>query len=276
MPMPATQFATIARHTPEWGIVAQADRAYRPTLQPRSARPSGRVLVVEDDRRVRSLIVGFLEGAGFTVVAVPTLARARHRLRQGGYELALVDLTLSDGHGLELVEELRDRAEVSVIVVSGRAGERDRVAGLSAGADDYLVKPFAPRELVARVQAVLRRTREPSLATVYVGDLEIDRTSRTLRRNGSLVGLAEDERDVFFALASRSAHWLSWEALVAAVSERSARPSFDRLSKAGVAGVIRRLRRKIDRDPSHPGVIVTVRGLGYRLTPAITVNREAS
>lgn len=223
-----------------------------------------RVLVVDDDPTTRDVILRALERDGFEVVVTSTLTGARDQLEFADFDLVVVDLVLPDGDGLDLIEELRDTDVVAVIAVTGRSAEGDRVLGLETGADDYVVKPFSPRELSARVSAVLRRAAPPEpLSVLRHGDLVIDLRSLEVHRHGRRVPLTRKEFDLLVALATRPRRACSHQELLAWVWESS---EFFQ-DPATVTEHIRRIRKKIGDDADDPGHIVTVRGKGYRWEP---------
>jgi DNA-binding response OmpR family regulator len=220
------------------------------------------VVVVEDDRDVRELLVTALERAGFAVVALASGRAALDQVAAGDPALVVLDLGLPDVDGLELLGRLRERSPVPVIVVSGRGEEADRVAGLDVGADDYVTKPFSPRELVSRVQAVLRRAAPPLPAEIPLtfGGLVIDPARREARLHGLPIPLTRREFELLLHLARHPNRVFSKSELLAAVWQSS--PEWQ--DPETVTEHVRRIRRKVEDDPSKPTRIVTLRGVGYR------------
>ncbi len=221
------------------------------------------VLLVEDDRRLAELTREYLEGHGLAVVLAADGRRGLEEGLSGRYEAVLLDLMLPGKDGLEVCRELRARSDVPIIVLTARGEEADRVLGLELGADDYLAKPFSPRELLARIRAVVRRARGragPSTAAVRVGGLVIDPAARRVTLDGREVALTGYEFALLDALARRAGRVLSREQLME-LAGGSAEDAFDRSVDVHVS----RLRQKLGDDPKRPRLIKTVRGAGYLL-----------
>lgn len=220
-----------------------------------------RVLVVEDDEPVQRLIARALEREGFDVLSVADAAAACEAVGHGEFDLIVLDLRLPDADGLDVLTQLRELADVPTIIVSGRGAEGDRVLGLSSGADDYVVKPFSPRELVARAHAVLRRAAGPVTPDRLVfGDLEIDRMAHEVRLREQRVPLTPQEYELLSVLTARAGRACSREELLRWAWGSS--PEYQ--DAATVTEHVRRLRAKLEHDPGRPSHIVTVRGVGYR------------
>jgi DNA-binding response OmpR family regulator len=225
----------------------------------------GRILVVDDDPTVAEVVVRYLERDGFEVDAVgdglAALAQALACLPQ----LVVLDLMLPGLDGLEVCRRLRDVAPVPVIMLTARGEEEDRVAGLELGADDYLSKPFSPRELTARVKAVLRRASEGAVApptdALEFGSLVIDRRAREVTLGGDRAVLTAKEFDLLAFMAAHPRRVFCREELLASVWGYTVGDT------ATVTVHIRRLREKIERDPSAPVHLVTAWGAGYRFDP---------
>ncbi len=223
-------------------------------------RPS--VLVVEDDRVLRQAVVAAVEGAGLDVTAVRDGLAAAEELQRTTYDVVLLDLGLPFVDGWRILSSLEGRRVPSVIVISARGEERDKVRALDMGADDYLAKPFGADELIARVRAVLRRARpaepEPS-ALVTCGDVVVDLGAHLVRRRGSEVRLSPTEFALLAELARNAGVVLDHRTLL----QRVWGPTY-----SGELGYLRafahRLRTKLEDDPQHPQVIVTVGRQGYR------------
>jgi two-component system, OmpR family, phosphate regulon response regulator PhoB len=224
------------------------------------------VVVVEDDRDVRELLVAALERAGFATVALSSGAAALAHVAEAEPALVVLDLGLPDVDGLDLLRRLRERSRVPVIVVSGRGDEADRVAGLDVGADDYVTKPFSPRELVSRVQAVLRRVPvgvdadADADGPLTFGGLVIDPSRREARLHGDPIPLTRREFELLLHLARNPNRVFSKGELLAAVWRSS--PEWQ--DPETVTEHVRRIRRKVEDDPAKPARIVTLRGVGYR------------
>ncbi len=228
------------------------------------------ILVVDDERMVREVVARYLEREGFRVTAVGD-GQAAIRALTSSPDLIVLDLMLPKVDGLEVLRRARAATNSAVVILTARGATDDRVTGLDLGADDYLAKPFSPRELVARVHAVLRRAeatagsngdRPSSDGLLLFGDLAIDAAAREVRLGGETVALAPREFDLLHHFAINPRRVFSREDLLDALWDRS----FDGGS-ATVTVHIRRLREKIEADPSEPKRIVTVRGAGYRFEP---------
>jgi DNA-binding response OmpR family regulator len=229
------------------------------------------VLVVDDEEIVRDVVVRYLERDGFRTMQARDGATARQLIEDHEHELALVvlDLMLPEVDGLELCRFIRGRGDLPIIMLTARSDETDRIVGLELGADDYLGKPFSPRELAARVRSVLRRagsSREPSGEPVggplAFGDVRIDPVARNVTRGGTPLRLTAREFDLLEFLARHPGEAFSRDQLLSRVWGFA--DGFD----AGTVSVhVRRLREKIERDPSNPEHLQTVWGVGYLLSP---------
>lgn len=230
---------------------------------PRMVHKGDSVLVVDDDPEMRAVMRDILTDEGFTVTEAATAHEARERAATLAPDLVLLDLGLPDASGLDVLTELT-RADVSaVIVVSARAGETDRVVGLDLGADDYIVKPFSERELVARVKATLRKARRHSAdAKRSFGDMVIDDDSREVSIGGIDVELTAKEFDLLSFLTHSPRRVFTRGQLLEQVWESSP----DWQNDATVAEHVHRLRAKLDPDDRFAW-IETVRGVGYRFAP---------
>jgi DNA-binding response OmpR family regulator len=222
------------------------------------------VLVVDDEPIVRDVVVRYLEDAGFeTIVAEDGLA-AKNLLEREAPNAVVLDLMMPRLDGLELCRWIRARSDVPVIMLTALGEEADRIVGLDLGADDYVTKPFSPRELAARVKAVLRRATvgAPKAERIEVGGLAIDSPTREVRRSGDLVRLTAMEFDLLWFLATHPRRVFSRAQLMEAVWGYHA--TFD----TGTVTVhVRRLREKIEDEPSEPRHLQTVWGVGYRFEP---------
>jgi DNA-binding response OmpR family regulator len=222
------------------------------------------VLVVDDEPIVREVVVRYLERDGHRALEAADVDSAREALRRHSPSLVVLDLMLPGGDGLELCREIRARSELPVIMLTARADEADRVVGLELGADDYVTKPFSPRELAARVRTVLRRAGPPSdrdRRVVFEG-LELDADARELVVDGMLVDLTAKEFDLLEHLARHPRRVFSRRQLMDLVW------GYEAAYDTGTVTVhVRRLREKIELDPANPRWIETVWGVGYRFRP---------
>ena len=228
-----------------------------------TSEPALRALLVEDDPRLAALTREYLGGHGGAVEVVADGRRGLAEAQRGGWDVVLLDLMLPGLPGLEVCRELRARSDVPIIVLTARGEEADRVMGLELGADDYLAKPFSPRELLARIRAVTRRAKGragPALKAVKVGALVIDPSARSVTLSGQAVELTAYEFALLHALAERAGRVLSREQLME-FARGSAEESFDRSVDVHVS----RLRQKLGDDPKRPRLLKTVRGAGYVL-----------
>jgi two-component system alkaline phosphatase synthesis response regulator PhoP len=234
--------------------------------EPRDPRLMKKTLVVEDDPDIVELIAHYLQAEGLEVEATGDGRTALERLRGGGYQLVLLDLQLPGLDGLSLCAELRrDRRTraVPVIMLTARGDEADRVVGLEVGADDYVVKPFSPKELVARVRALLRRLErreDDDEAPVREGHLEIDRTRHVVRWKGETVHLTAKEFALLLALTEARGRVLSRQSLLEGIW------GYRYVEGTRTVDVhVRRLREKL---PGLAERLITVKSLGYRMIPA--------
>ncbi len=225
---------------------------------------SQRVLVVDDEPRVREVVAAYLERDGYRVEQAGDGDTARSRLDSFNPDLVILDIMFPGASGLDLLGELRKRSDVPVILLTARAEETDRILGLELGADDYVVKPFSPRELVARVRTVLRRARpEPIEETIELDGLNIDSRSREVSVDGESVDLTAKEFDLLLYMASHPRQVFSRSQLLEQVWDSS--PEWQ--DPATVTVHVRRLRKKLEADPAEPRWLETVWGVGYRFNP---------
>jgi len=221
-----------------------------------------RILAVEDDERIRSAVKLALEDEGWTVDEAESGEQAIEMFQRSNPDVVLIDIMLPGIDGFELCRTLRRTSDVPVVMVTARNDTHDVVAGLEAGADDYLTKPFAPNELSARIRALLRRVRpSPHGHTrMSFGDLELIPDEGKVLRDGSEVHLTKTEFRLLCELAESPGKVLSREALLDKVW------GYDYFGDGRLVDVhVRRLRTKVEADPANPRHVVTVRGLGYRL-----------
>jgi DNA-binding response OmpR family regulator len=222
------------------------------------------VLVVDDEPIVREVVVRYLERAGYRTLEADDGDGARKLVETQPPDLVVLDVMLPGTDGLELCRWIRSRSELPVIMLTARGEEADRIVGLELGADDYVTKPFSPRELAARVRSVLRRAARPAEEPerLSFSDLELDSGSRDVRRNGEDVRLTAKEFDLLWFLATHPRRVFSRDQLMSRVWGYEAA-----LDTGTVTVHIRRLREKIEGDPSHPAHLQTVWGVGYRFVP---------
>jgi len=220
------------------------------------------VLIVDDDKRLRELLGSFLSANGCRVSAVSGAAEARLRMRGMTFDLLVLDVMMPGETGLEFAASLRaDRNNVPILMLSARAEIEDKIDGLSAGVDDYLTKPFEPRELLLRVQAILKRhaLNQPAnveLIEVSFGEFSFNLVRGELRRDKQIVHLTTRERDILRILAQRAGEPVARAEIIEPAQEDSNR---------AVDVQINRLRRKIEDQPAMPVYLQTVRGHGYTL-----------
>ncbi len=220
-----------------------------------------RLLMIEDDRSLATLVAEYLAGAGMTVTARATAADGLRLLRQGGFDAVILDVMLPDQDGFEVCRRLRAESDIPILMLTARGEETDRILGLELGADDYLPKPFNPRELLARLRAILRRREagggRPG-AVLRFGRLEIDRDARAVRVDGAERPLTSHQFDLLWILASNAGRVMSREALMDKLKGEDLE-AFDRSLDVHVS----RIRAVIEDDPKQPRRILTVRGVGY-------------
>ncbi len=224
-----------------------------------------KILVVDDEPDIAALVSYNLKKEGFAVTTVSDGGEALQSVKEGDFALIILDLMLPDIHGLEICRMLRrgtKTAEIPIIMLTAKGEEPDRITGLEAGADDYLSKPFSPRELVARVKAILRRSGErlKPEQVIRVGNLAIDKETYSVTKNGKRLDLSATEYRLLLYLVERKGRVFSRDQLLDAVwkDETFVEPRT-------VDVHIRRLRMQIEDDPSHPVYIRTRRGLGYSM-----------
>jgi len=222
------------------------------------------ILVVDDEPIVREVVVRYLEREGYTTLEADHGDRARELLQQQTPDLVVLDVMLPGTDGLELCRWIRDRSELPVILLTARGEEADRIVGLELGADDYVTKPFSPRELAARVRTVLRRSAstDGARARFAFGDVEIDTQTREVHKAGREVRLTAKEFDLLAFLAGNPRRVFGRDQLMSRVWGYEAA-----LDTGTVTVHVRRLREKIETDPSEPLHLQTVWGVGYRLAP---------
>lgn len=223
-----------------------------------------RVLTVEDDDSIRTVVKLALEDEGWGVLEAGNGEDALELFRQEAADVVLIDIMLPGMNGFEVCRAIRRTTDVPIIMVTARSDTHDVVAGLEAGADDYLTKPFEPKELSARIRALLRRARDraPESAQMSFGELEVSPDEGVVMLRGEEVHLTKTEFKLLVELASGPGKVFSREALLEKVW------GYDYFGDGRLVDVhVRRLRTKIEPDPADPRYVVTVRGLGYKLVP---------
>jgi DNA-binding response OmpR family regulator len=221
-----------------------------------------RILTVEDDERIRTAVKLALEDEGWSVEEAETGEAALETFERQPADVVLIDIMLPGIDGFELCRKVRRNSDVPIIMVTARADTHDVVAGLEAGADDYLTKPFAPKELSARIRAMLRRVRSADATSAHLrfGDLEIVPDEGVVRRDGQEIHLTKTEFRLLVELASSPGRVFSREVLLERVW------GYGYFGDGRLVDVhVRRLRTKVETDAANPRHVVTVRGLGYKL-----------
>jgi len=217
------------------------------------------LLVVDDDRRIRDLLSRFLLGEGFRVSTAETTAEARAKLEGLRFDLLILDVMMPGENGFDFARALRTTSNVPILMLTARDEKESRIMGLEIGADDYLAKPFEPRELSLRVASILRRVRPPSAPppeSVRFGPFVFYLVRGELRRGEETIRLTDREREMLRVLAASVGETVPRQALAG---------NGDSVSERTVDVQVNRLRRKIELDPANPLVVQTVRGIGYRL-----------
>ena len=223
------------------------------------------ILVVEDELLTRRALQELLQREGFAVTTTGTVAEALGEVNRKGYDLVLLDIVLPDGDGFTACRRIRERHRMPIVFLSTKRQLEDRVTGLETGADDYIVKPFEPPEMIARVRAQLRRAQELNRdgdgKVIHLGRLVIDSALQDALIEGKPVGLTQKEFQLLHLLASRAGKAVSRDFLIEQLWADD-----ELASDKNVAVYIRRIRQKIERDPDQPEILLTMRGFGYRVT----------
>ena len=223
---------------------------------------SERVLMIDDDAALAGMVAEYLGTRGLSVTTAGTLDQGEALLKRGGFDVLILDAMLPDGDGFDLCKSWRQRSSLPILMLTARGDEVDRIVGLELGADDYLPNPFNPRELLARLRALLRRSQMGAAAStgdiLQFGALELDRGALEVRLNGQPVALTAHQFSLLWALATHPGRVLSREALLE-LARGDALESFDRSIDVHIS----RIRAAIEDDPREPRRIITVRGAGY-------------
>ncbi len=217
-----------------------------------------RILLIDDDARLAEMVQHYLGEAGFRVTAHGTVSAGLAAQAREGYDAVILDVMLPDGDGFDVCRRIRARWDVPILMLTARGDPVDRIVGLELGADDYLPKPFEPRELLARLRAILRRRGAARTETMRFGRLEIDRDARAVRVDGEPRALTSYQFALLLTLAERAGRVLSREALMDLLKGETL-DAFDRSIDVQVS----RIRAAIEDDPKAPRRIITVRGSGY-------------
>ena len=222
-----------------------------------------RVLVVDDDPALAEMLGIVLRGEGFEPSFCADGLRALGVFRETRPDLVLLDLMLPGLGGIDVCRQIRAESGVPIVMLTAKSDTVDVVLGLESGADDYVVKPFKPKELVARVRARLRRTDEPAPEVLEIGDLTVDVAGHSVRRDGQVISLTPLEFDLLVALARKPWQVFTREVLLEQVW------GYRHAADTRLVNVhVQRLRSKVERDPERPEIVVTVRGVGYKAGPA--------
>jgi DNA-binding response OmpR family regulator len=220
---------------------------------------AGRILLIEDDARLARMVEDYLGEAGFRVMHAASGGAGVAMAQRESFDAIVLDLMLPDIDGLDVCRQIRSRQQTPILMLTARGDAMDRIVGLEMGADDYLPKPFEPRELLARLRAILRRAQSLSSSTaLHFGRLEVDRDAREVRIDGNPRTLTSYQFDIVLALAERAGRVLSRDALFDIVKGESLE-AFDRSIDVHIS----RIRAVLEDNPKKPRRVLTVRGAGY-------------
>jgi two-component system response regulator MtrA len=223
----------------------------------------GRVLIVDDDTALAEMLGIVLRGEGYEPFLCSDGDKALAAFREQKPDLVLLDLMLPGTDGIDVCRAIRAESGVPIVMLTAKTDTIDVVVGLESGADDYVMKPFKPKELVARIRARLRRSEEPAPELLEIGDLVIDVAGHSVKRDGSAIALTPLEFDLLVALARKPWQVFTREILLEQVW------GYRHAADTRLVNVhVQRLRSKVERDPENPDVVVTVRGVGYKAGPA--------
>ena len=219
---------------------------------------SDRILLIEDDGRLAEMVSDYLGQSGFRVSRAAQGAPRRQIQGADSYDIVVLDLLVPDMDGLDVCRQLRRRGGIPILMLTARGDAMDRIVGLEMGADDYLPKPFEPRELLARVRAILRRGRGIAESILRFGRLEIDCDAREVRLNGEPKALTSHQFGILLAMARRAGHVMTREALMD-IMRNEPLEAFDRSIDVHIS----RIRAAIEDDHRRPRRVITIRGAGY-------------
>ena len=234
--------------------------AQAPAKRPPADDDAAHLLIVDDDARIRDLLQRFLGDKGYRISVAAGAAVARRKMVGIRFDLLILDVMMPGENGLSLTRSLNEDKSVPVILLTARSEADSRIAGLEAGADDYLAKPFDPRELVLRINNILRRNTSPDtpkIEQIMFGPYSFSIPRRELRRGPETIRLTDREQEIMLLFALRAGDTIPRHELVEAESE---------VGERTIDVQINRLRRKIEDDPANPVYLQTVRGIGYRLS----------
>jgi two-component system, OmpR family, phosphate regulon response regulator OmpR len=218
------------------------------------------LLVVDDDTRIRSLLSQYLTERGFRVTVAANASEARRKLKGLDFDLLVLDVMMAGESGVELTKSLRETKDVPILMLTALSETDMRIKGLEAGADDYISKPFDPRELILRINSILRRggaPAKPKLEQIIFGGFSFNIVKRELKRGAEVIRLTDREQEIMAAFAERAGETVPRHELVGNESE---------IGERTIDVQINRLRRKIEFDPANPVYLQTVRGIGYKLS----------
>ncbi len=222
----------------------------------------GRVLVVDDDVALAEMLGIVLRGEGFEATFCSDGAQAVQAFHDSRPDIILLDLMLPGMDGIDVCRAIRQESGVPIVMLTAKNDTVDVVLGLESGADDYIVKPFKPKELVARLRARIRRSEEPGSGTLEIGDITIDVAGHSVRRGDDVIALTPLEFDLLVCLARRPGQVFSREALLQEVW------GYRHAADTRLVNVhVQRLRAKVEHDPEHPTIVLTIRGVGYKAGP---------
>ncbi|KXG85918.1 response regulator [Agrobacterium bohemicum] len=230
------------------------------TKQPLAEDDAPHLLIVDDDARIRDLLQRFLGDKGYRITAAADAAEARRKMEGIRFDLLILDVMMPGENGLSLTRSLNENKSVPVLLLTARSEADARIAGLEAGADDYLAKPFDPRELVLRINNILRRNTSPDtpkIEQIIFGPYNFSVPRKELRRAAEVIRLTDREQEIMLLFALRAGETIPRHELVEADAE---------VGERTIDVQINRLRRKIEDDPANPVYLQTVRGIGYRLS----------
>jgi two-component system, OmpR family, response regulator MtrA len=250
----------VARSRPEI-VLARLDASGRPGCH--DVDMKGRVLIVDDDTALAEMLGIVLRGEGYEPFLCSDGDKALAAFREQKPDLVLLDLMLPGTDGIDVCRAIRAESGVPIVMLTAKTDTIDVVVGLESGADDYVMKPFKPKELVARIRARLRRSEEPAPELLEIGDLVIDVAGHSVKRDGGPIALTPLEFDLLVALARKPWQVFTREILLEQVW------GYRHAADTRLVNVhVQRLRSKVERDPENPDVVVTVRGVGYKAGPA--------
>ena len=220
---------------------------------------SQRILIIDDDQALTRMVAEYLSGGGMSVTATESASTGLAMVRRDRFDALVLDVMLPDGDGFDLCRQIRSELDIPILMLTARGEDTDRIVGLELGADDYLPKPFNPRELQARLRAILRRGASANpRAVLRFGELEIDRDARTVRLRGEERALTSHQFDLLSVFAANPGRVMSRDALMQHVRGEDLE-AFDRSVDVHVS----RIRLAIEDDSKHPRRLITVRGAGY-------------